>query len=349
MDRTILGTTLVSLVASLYLLVFWTRTQGAGDTPLIGKIEPSGTLRRRYARSLQWDDVSAEAPVYLKDYVYTPADVRATVTLLNNKKVELDPETLVQFDDILGDDLLIRLFEGNVRGGIIIRDSEFRLLPFPQISMDDLTDPRVIEARFADMNRRLQDLLRRPYPPRNFAEIAVPGLILDRLSDYEPVPVHPLGKIYNTKLNRWVQFMWAPVPLEGVSYRLQLAKTQKFDPTMDHNEKEFFVSFQFEQEAVYYWRVRAMRKDEVVISRSAMIELSIKKGEKSPTRLRLPQRTSGYTVDIARDMTFRNILRIVKTNDPVCPTANLNVGAYYCRVRAAIGGRLLKIYPMSVK
>lgn len=345
-DWALLYLAVTAILSSVYFLIL--RDANGPTQPSIGTISTSQIVQQRHSRATEWKNVSGDQPLYLKDFVYTPAGSTVAVELDTREKVTLESNTLVQFDEIEKGQAVINLFSGKVEGALAIRQYDFRLLPFPPENLGHLADPGSIESRHAEFTAKLRAVLKRPVLSRDLSLIDIPSVTLDRFSDYEPAPKSPNNRVFNLTQNRWIRFVWAPIPFPNVEYLFEISKTVDFKKVISQQTTDFFVSLQFENENRYYWRVTAIRFGEkVVSSRVASFEVSERRGERSAMRLKLARQSKSYQVDIGTDATLRKILKTLRVREGACPKSGLPSGYYYCRVRSK-EGTIIRIYPFSV-
>ena len=83
-------------------------------TPPIATLFTEGEIKRRGARSLEWEDIHGETKIYLRDTVFTPERTRSEVVFPNGTVFRLEPNSMVQFDEVTLNNVDLVLLEGNV-------------------------------------------------------------------------------------------------------------------------------------------------------------------------------------------------------------------------------------------
>ena len=103
---------LILLIATLlalwvsYQLFYKTYDLEPGENAIeLGRIETNGIIRRRHAKSLAWGDVEGTSKLYLRDIIITPKRVGATVFWGNDQSLYIEPDTMLQFDEVTNDQI----------------------------------------------------------------------------------------------------------------------------------------------------------------------------------------------------------------------------------------------------
>lgn len=100
-------------LVALFAWFFNTSTQVI-ETTKIGAIYTDGTVRRRQSRSLQWGNIQSEGTLFQRDTIYNPAGTQTMIVFKNGTEIELKENTMVQFDELAGDELDVVLLKGDV-------------------------------------------------------------------------------------------------------------------------------------------------------------------------------------------------------------------------------------------
>jgi len=147
---------------------------GVRPEPVVGQIKVQGSVRRRVARSLHWANLT-DGTVHLKDIVYTPRDSRAVVTFKNGKTLEMEPDSMVQFDELNSGEVEISLLNLGTN-----------LLPVPKDSkMGFLSDIRSLELRQGELSARLAEYSRHDLGLKEPQKLKHHNFDSGRLSDFE--------------------------------------------------------------------------------------------------------------------------------------------------------------------
>lgn len=266
-----------------YLLFFYHPELGTQGISIVGHISPKGVVRRRVARRLHWDNVSKPAPLYLRDIIYAPKNAGALVELTGGRKIELLPDSMIQLDEVTGDNVNITLIEGEVKGHaaiVVKKQVKFRMPSYPTRGARTLASPTAIdfcEMRFTDLTRRLKDseskLLRLPIKRVLFRK----PMAIDKLEYFKVDILRPNDMLLGTR--EWIDFAWTPVPLSNMKYVIEISRNADFSNFLTHPTKSTRVRLQIEEPGTYYWRVRSQRDKEIKLSTKGEFKL-MKKGRR---------------------------------------------------------------------
>ncbi|MEQ1843878.1 MAG: hypothetical protein ABL994_26025, partial [Verrucomicrobiales bacterium] len=94
--------------------------------------------------------------------------------------------------------------------------------------------------------------------------------------------IEPIPERYNLRAFRWMKMSWSPVPLDGVSYTLEVSKDSRFRRNLPYKTKTNKLLVQFDDEATFYWRVRGAKGNDETISEALSFTMVIR-GGKTPT------------------------------------------------------------------
>lgn len=101
-DKVVTTVVVAIILLLLYFLQCHFRNKSGGQS----SAKPVGTVeykyhevQRKFADSLQWQDVDVKSPVYAYDWVMTKQKSDARITLKNGLKVDMDPESMIEIDE----------------------------------------------------------------------------------------------------------------------------------------------------------------------------------------------------------------------------------------------------------
>lgn len=340
-DQVILAAAGAASVVLLYFMFFYTAPVSVKDSRIVGEIRTVKKVRRRHSDTLSWENLKGAEAIYLRDIVFIPRGTTATIALPSGKNVELPEDTMIQFDDTTIENMEITL-------------ENFRLLPLksPSGKMNPLLDDiKPLELRHNELTSRMYDQVFRDLNLGRVDRIDKLKLELGNLGDYELNLVAPVEGRYNLRANRWVKMAWTPIPLEGVNFRLEVSKDPKFRKSLPYKTNNNRLQVQFDEEATYYWRVKATHKGNELVSKLANFTMSLRGGQ-TPKRitLRLPTvATTNFAIEVSAEKDFASLLKSTLVPEAKCPVDGLPPGKYYCRVRNSATDKLVKSYDFDVK
>ena len=294
-DRWVLLLAFICLFVSSYFLFFHQSSIQIADGAIpIGTLRTDGTVRVRHAKNLYWGNVNSDSTVYLRDIIYTPKDTTAEF-VWNDKRLVLEPESMVQFDEVSMDRMEIVLMEGKVKGdanvtkNIIIKKAEvFEIIPSPKRARSELADVETLELRQLELNKQWLKVLERKLDIEPMLSLQSPNIYLNRLTDYKIRLISPAAKEYNISQTRWVPMKWTAPPLSGVSYEIEVSRNSDFKRVISHPSNNVEVHIQFEGEGEWYWKVKAVKGKEFIYSEDSHLTLV----EKGGIKLEAPRRLS---------------------------------------------------------
>lgn len=241
----------------------------------IADITTSGTIRRRHARTLHWGSVTEMGKVYLGDIVYTPKETGAEVTWGENERLELEPETMVQFDEITLNRISITLIEGKVKGVSLgtpsvtlkKRKEIFRVLPYPMTSnMQLLNKDQWLESEKIKLDEELKTVLEKNTILEPLAKMSEIFEDWKSLTDFSLELLPPPPKKDGLSREHWITMAWTKIPLSNVLYQLEISRERGFEHVILHQTKNHEISIQLEDPGVYYWRVKAIQGKKQIAS-----------------------------------------------------------------------------------
>ncbi len=265
----------ISFVISGYFLFFGIPRSWFANMQVIGQIETSGSIRRRHSGTLSWQTLKGTNQIYLRDIVYVPKDGSASVKF-GPRSFTLPADTMVQFDESSTDQFEITLLELKtipVPLALPVHKANLSNL-LPELSAFELRLSELKERTFSSIYEAAQLQKAFPMLPNQFS--------LEKISDYEIRLVEPQPERYNLRAFRWMKMSWSPVPLEGVSYTLEVSKDSRFRRNLPYKTKTNKLLVQFDDEATFYWRVRGMKGNDETISEALSFTMVIR-GGKTPT------------------------------------------------------------------
>lgn len=265
----------ISFVIAAYFLFFGVPRNWFGTSTPIGEIQTSGNIRRRHSGSLTWQTVSGTKQIYLRDIVYIPKNETAHVKL-GPKEFTLPQDTMVQFDESSIDQFEVTLLEIKTTVAPIA-------LPVHKANLTNLL-PELsgIELRLSEMKARTFSAIYESPPLAKAFPMSPNQFSLEKISDYEIRLVEPTPERYNLRAFRWMKMAWTPVPVEGVSYTLEVSKDSRFRRNLPYKTKTNKLLVQFDDEATFYWRVRGTKGTDETISEALSFTMVIR-GGKTPT------------------------------------------------------------------
>jgi hypothetical protein len=110
-DRGVLLLSFLAILFLSYFLFFQQNKLSVSSLQVVGTIQTDGILQRRQPRSLGWEDIKTDSQIYLKDFIYVPKNTKATIVLKNKKTLELESDSMIQFDEIFQDQIQISLLD----------------------------------------------------------------------------------------------------------------------------------------------------------------------------------------------------------------------------------------------
>jgi hypothetical protein len=284
-DRVTVVIAFVIATVTACLLVWepWDSGVGVGAVP-IGVAHMDKKIRVRHSRSLRWVSASRSLTVFKKDMIYTPKDTTVEFQW-HGKTLVLEPESLIQFDDIEGDKLEISLLDGKLRSDShskdIVQVSKKRtpsLLAFAKKELPALGDLDPLVLRHGELSSRVLECLGRNLTIESTRAVVVPELYLEKLADYRIVPTFPGSKPYQYDQLGWVTFNWMNLPLKNVKFTIEvLAQGSLFSPTRfvsDTNQ----VKVIFENPGNYEWKIIASQGKEKISMEPRTLTLDSERG-----------------------------------------------------------------------
>jgi len=279
-DRILIWVSIVGLVVVFYLLFFWESYSAFKGAKVVGILRTDRMVRRRHSRTLHWHDLKRQDTVFFQDIVYTPKDSQATVTFSDGRTLDLKPDSMVQFDELTVDGIQITLFDSGEKQK---ENREFfRLVPYPKVVKTNLlTDPGPLELRQSEFGDRIKKHMGEPVGLARLRKVGKVPFALDRLTDYQVVLLRPENQVFDIRVSRWIQALWTVIPLGSVKYELQMSQDDSFGEFVTHKAKSNQLVVQFENPGKYYWRIKAIRGDEVSYSKAGAFVMSRSNGVKS--------------------------------------------------------------------
>lgn len=242
----------------------------------LGTLKSSGVVRRRHARTLHWANVAKEGSVYLGDIIYTPKNTTAEVSWGKNEKIELEPDSMVQFDEVTLNRVSILLMEGKIKqhgtktNAISVKKVEevFRVMPYPKTSQltldgDNLAD---LEKQKTELDEKLKPLLANKLTLEEYAKVTPLPEEKKKLSDFTLTLTSPKQEKFDLGKNSWMTMAWHAIPIKGIVYQLELSREKDFGRVVSHKTNSNELGIQFEDPGTYYWRVKAFSGREEIQS-----------------------------------------------------------------------------------
>jgi hypothetical protein len=218
---------IVTLALGVFLMLFGINTtnMNSSDKPPIGTVFPEGNVRYRAGRSLEWNDINAEFPVYQRDSIFTPEGSSATIELSDGGRIDLKPNTLVKLIDLGSRQTEVELVFGDAKGAsqITPQIEALRNMIYACQRPSDvkrLSGPMDGELPKLPERLTLGPLLPKPALP--------PTKPLDSLDYFKIKILTPAHQSTLPQTSLWVGFNWSPVPLKGVQYELEVSRDNSF-------------------------------------------------------------------------------------------------------------------------
>lgn len=265
----------IAFLITGYFLFFGMPRSWFANMQVIGQIETSGSIRRRHSGTLSWQSLKGTNQIYLRDIVYVPKDQSASVKF-GSRSFTLPPDTMVQFDESSIDQFEITLLELKTNSAPLalpVHKANLSNL-LPELSSFELRLSELKGRTFSSIYEAPQLAKAFPMLPNQFS--------LEKISDYEIRLVEPQPERYNLRAFRWMKMSWSPVPLEGVTYVLEVSKDSRFRRNLPYKTKTNKLLVQFDDEATFYWRVRGTKGNDETISEALSFTMVIR-GGKTPT------------------------------------------------------------------
>ena len=257
-------------------MVSFVRHTGISFYPQLGLIDSGPTLKVRHARSLSWQDIGHDAPLYLHDTLATPTTGTSKIrvyapkaegepqdALLTHPKdplptqvVELPPNSLIRLETSGSSSIAFTLLasSGHVWHPHIKRSVQERFV-----------EVTAIEDRFQDLSRRHQQLVRAKIAAPRLKALR-PDLALDQLRFYDLVVLGPQNKTYPLSATHWLEMRWTPIPIPGVKYTVLIDRDPTFANFLTHSTLKNTLQIQFETAGKYFWKVRAQLQGQFIVS-----------------------------------------------------------------------------------
>lgn len=320
--------------------------EGPGGLVAIGSITVEGAVRRRHAGSLAWSEIEGEGDVYMRDLVYTPPGIAATVRMNDGREVTLPPDSLVQFDEITVSNLEITLREITEP-----KRQVFRLVPLPKAKRSaTLPDIGGLEMLHAELMKRYAGEVKSPATLTRARAVARnPDFALNKLSDYEiklHFPADGAGLPYTRET--WTKMAWSAVPVPGVTYQIEMSLKERFEKKVPYESRTNSLEIQFEKPGKYYWRVMAAGPGGIMTSETRTFTL-FPRGRRDVAEDVTAKDFSKFSVEVAHSDDFRIVLTSRGADEAKCTSVGLPPGEYYCRVRNGADRSVVKVYRFEVK
>jgi hypothetical protein len=281
-----------------FFLFFFNDSSWEKSTEQIGTVKIDGTIRRRHARTLSWENVKGDAKVYLRDILYAPPEAHAVVSLNNKKKFELEPDSMVEFDEYTMNTISVTLLSGQMKGDISGNlagnlDREERLGFSPRSAYKLITFLPDISAfifREQDLGERVTEHTLKRLVFDDVAPVPEIKLTQDSISNYNINLVYPRPESADSPRSvdgptekKNFTMLWTPLPFPGASYRIEIAQDAQFNNSIgNHISRSNQWATQLAK-GVYYWKVTAMSGNDKITSAVGYFTVT---GENSPVPTR---------------------------------------------------------------
>jgi hypothetical protein len=246
---------LVSLSLGLFWAIFGKETgrSAQSSTPAIGTVYSEGPVRYRAGRSLEWNDLDGDFPVYERDSIFTPAGSKAAIELSEGGALDLKPNSLVKLIGLGSSGSSVGIVFGeaahttNTYDAKAIKQMIYSCAP-PRKEVHSLDGPELSALPILPPQGQL-------LPVR---KIAADGLQeLTDLKDFILKLVTPADHSDVPRTSLWVDFTWTTIPLPGVRYELEVSRFKDFSTKIGSNRAESGQLLLLNLPGTYYARVSA--------------------------------------------------------------------------------------------
>ncbi|MFM8268887.1 MAG: hypothetical protein ACKN9V_01770 [Pseudomonadota bacterium] len=280
---------LLSLIVGSLLVTQSQDTEMLSKSPVIGTIKTLTGVNRRHARALSWSKIEKESKLYLKDMIYTPPQSSAEVILNSNEKLNLEPDSMVEFDSVSSARFNIVLLQGAAQ---LVSDKGTKsVLPKTdavEVRMNEAQKPQLpvffIDTKSWESSQK--ELLQSAYvalqPLKMLPESSLKALQLNLTSvlDYK-VGLTPAKLISNSSDGPWFKLSWTALPIKGTNYEVEVSRNSQFNPSIKHETSQSTLEVQFLEEGSHYWRVTA--RNETDKNQSSVDSLIVPPFKKLPS------------------------------------------------------------------
>lgn len=357
-DRALLVLALVLFIFSAHGLYFSQKPTGLDPSAIeLGNLVSNGKIKRRHAKSLHWQTVSGENKVFLRDIVYTPKDSTAEFRWGNGHVLNLEPDSMVQFDEVTLDKIEIQLIEGkvkshpNIKARMIVQKKEapMRLLPYPKSDKFKVGIPKfeLLKGELDALDVRLEKIASATLLP--FETLKTIKEEKKSLTDYTAKILAPNKEKFSLARNKWIQLKWQKIPLQGITYTLEISREPSFGRFVSHQTEENTLSIQFEDAGIYYWRVKVIEAGKTLVSKVATFSMvTSPEGKVDKDSRMLLSQEAGYVTEVAIDEGFSTVIRTQDARDKKCDLTGLRLGSYFCRIKDKKTGKTLSESPVRI-
>lgn len=353
-DKLILVGAVVLFLISTGGLYFSQKATGLDPNAMeLGELVTSGKVKRRHARSLHWQSFSGRSKVYLRDIIYTPKDSSAEFRWGGDQVLKLEPDSMVQFDEVTLNRVEIQLIEGKIKRdphtkGVLVREKQetIRLIPYPKTKGFQFGLPSydTLKKEIEALDKRLAEVLTNSKLIPFDSKIA--KLDVASLSDYTVALLEPAQDKFNVNKNKWLQLKWKPIPLKSVNYQLEMSREETFERFVSHETTESTLAIQFEDPGNYFWRVKATAGNKTITSpvwKFSMVAAGGKETEKMQKKERsISSKQVVYITEVGVDENFHTIIRTKESTKKKCDMRGLRLGNYFCRIKDKTTGKTIE-------
>lgn len=281
-DRTLLLGALFGAFLSLYFL-FKPADFSTVSLQFVGEIQSDGVIQRRPSRSLSWQKMNGGGSVYLRDYVYVPKDTKAKVVFENNTFLDLEPDSLIQFDEILQDQIQISLEMKTKKNDFL------SWLPSLQQKLTHrLKSLSPLEELKASLEQTRLASFEHLASLRKISTKRSEEIPTQFLEDFELALIHPEEERYNLLSNRWLEVEWTTIPFNDVVYKIEVSQTSDFRKKIKYETKKSHLKIQLTDAGDYYWKVTATQKEQQISSKVGHFNMT-SRGGKTLLKYKLPK------------------------------------------------------------
>lgn len=355
----------MGLLATGALLLYQKRSPPVTDSSgSIGSVRPVGSdIRVKGESEHAWNAVARDSSVFRNDRVYTGQNSRAKVTLKNQQKFTVEPNSLI----VITDDDKKQVLDFTTGGIFAELKKGLKLVVKHQGKETELTASENATVRLSSVQGgalKLTVLKGEAELHRAGKEQPEKVTASSELNLSDPAST-PVASSYNLLLPRpgeekWSQhmeteFQWTKSPAGGES-RVEVATDPEFKQIVASGKTSSpGLKLRLPGTATYFWRVSSVDARSPVSSFSILallppqissfteIEIEPDQNGRSPNPINFSWNdqiaSEEYDLELAHDREFLNIVETRKVRTASSAIPSLELGRYYWRVRSKSPGR----------
>ena len=327
------------LVYAFYLLFYVGSNQNGRGKKEVGKITFKYRIaQRKYVSRMIWEDVEQNTSAYNNDSIRTDFLSEATVTLLDGTKIELDPDSMFVLN-VKDEKVNIKVVKGSV---LVDTENNNKENSNIQIEQDgSIITPNNGKFRITQSKNKVEVVahrgqidIRKGVQKIKLKEGEVSYIDSKGFKNYKMnyllVSPEDNKRIFTGNENAMVHFIWQEIK-DTTPIQFEIAKDRDFNDTvfskqLPNNQIDVNLT-----EGVFFWRITSTQYAELQ-EKSLVRKIHVIKNQKieiiSPENENEIQVVSGkipvyfawkkleisasYTITVAQDMDFKNIVQNVK-------------------------------------